>query len=87
MARALAREQAPNSDGITKPYFKTTVRNFIGVARKAGLQKWEDGSENHYPAVIQWTEPGDGDAPYLLHALAGDCSVENLKQIASSFVI
>jgi len=87
MPKALAREQAPNVDGVTKAYFRTTVRNFEAVAREAGLQKWEDGSENHYPAIIQWTETGDGDVPYLLYTLAGDCSVNNLRQIANSLIL
>lgn len=86
IAPALKQTQAPNVDGVTEPYFKVTVRGVEAVAREAGVQKWEDGTENHYPAVIQWSEKGDGDTPNVLYTLMGDGPVKDLREIAKSLI-
>jgi len=83
----VSEEITPNTRGEAKVNFKTQVRGVDGVAREAGIQKRESGTENHYPSTVQWTIKGEGDIPYLLYTLAGDLPVVELKKIAASLVL
>jgi len=83
----IGEEIMPNTRGESKSYFKTKVRGIEGVAREGGVQKWEKGSENRYPSIVQWTLDGEeGDVPYVLYTLAGDLPVAELKNIAVALV-
>lgn len=84
---SIAEEITPNTSGESKVNFKTIVRGVEGVAREAGVQKWEKGDENRYPSIVQWTVKGEGDIPYVLYTIAGDIPVEALNKIAASLIL
>lgn len=82
------REENPiTTDGRSRVYYETTVRGVVGVARDAGVQKWESGAENRFPSVIEWVERSDGPAPYLRYSLLGDITVSELAAIAEHMVL
>lgn len=82
-ASAVARVTAANTAGETKLYRPATVRGFQGAAAGGGLMKWQSGFSYRYPSVLEWEEPGNGDAPYVLYALMGDVPVGQLEAIAA----
>ncbi|MEW6173891.1 MAG: hypothetical protein AB1510_12660 [Bacillota bacterium] len=73
-----------NIKGETKCFFKTKVRNVEASGRESGVQKWASGAENHYPAVIEWSEKVNGDIPYVKYALVGNGPVSELIEMAAS---
>jgi hypothetical protein len=81
------REENPvTTDGRSRVYYETAVRGVVGVARDAGVQKWESGAENRFPSVIEWVERSDGPAPYLRYSLLGDITVAELADMAERMV-
>lgn len=80
----LSDKMTPNTKGETKTWQRAEIRGVPAVAHEAGEQKWKSGQVNKYPAIVQWTEKGNGDAPYLLYRLMSDGPVEQLKAMAAT---
>lgn len=79
----LTEKITPNTRGERLVWHKTEVRGLPAMASEAGVQKWKSGQVNKYPAIVTWTEKGNGEAPYLLYALMSDGPVDQLKAMAA----